>query len=100
MSISRRKFVVVSAAASAATLAIPRFSPSAEQQRLPLAFSTLGCPAWELLKILDFAEANQFAAIELRGLMGSLDLPSRPEFAPDRIAQSKEEIAARGIKIA
>ena len=69
-------------------------------ERLPLAFSTLGCPAWELLKILDFAQANGFAAVELRGLMGTLDLPSRPEFAADRIAQTKKQIAEHGIKIA
>jgi sugar phosphate isomerase/epimerase len=100
MPISRRNFLATSLAASATALTFPRFSLSAEQQRLPLAFSTLGCPAWELSKIIDFAESNQFAAIELRGLMGSLDLPSRPEFAPDRIAQTKKEITAHGIKIA
>jgi sugar phosphate isomerase/epimerase len=94
--LSRRKFL----AASAATLTISRMPPVTGQPRLPLAFSTLGCPGWELLKILDFAEANQFAAIELRGLMGNLDLPARPEFAPERITQTKKEIAAYGIKIA
>jgi sugar phosphate isomerase/epimerase len=96
MPVSRRKFLLT----SAATLAMSRLSLLAQQTRLPLAFSTLGCPQWELQKILEFAEANQFAAIELRGLMGNLDIPARPEFAPDRIAQSKNEIAARGIKIA
>ncbi len=99
MPISRRRFLAATAASTAA-LTIPRFSLSASRQRLPLAFSTLGCPTWELPKILEFAEANQFAAIELRGLMGSLDLPSLSEFAPNRIAQTMKEIAARGIKIA
>ncbi len=96
MPINRRQFLT----ASAASLVISRMSWPAELQRLPLAFSTLACPAWEWRQILDFAEANQFAAIELRGLMGSLDLPSRPEFAPERIAQTKQEIAAHGLKIA
>jgi len=53
-----------------------------------------------LSKILEFAQGNGFAAVELRGLMGNLDLPSRPEFAPDRLAQSKKQIADQGIKIA
>lgn len=96
MRINRRKFL----AASAASLAITRCPWPAELQRLPLAFSTLACPAWEWRQILDVAEANQFAAIELRGLMGSMDLPSRPEFAPERIAQTKQEIAAHVLKIA
>lgn len=96
MTLNRRKFL----AASAASLAFSRLSWAAAQERLPLAFSTLACPAWEWRQILDFAEANQFAAIELRGLMTSMDLPSRPEFGENRIAQSKQEIAAHGLKIA
>jgi len=68
-------------------------------ERLPIGFSTLGCPSWDWLKILDFAQQNGFAAVELRGLMGTMDLPSRPEFAPARIEQSKKEIAARGLRI-
>jgi sugar phosphate isomerase/epimerase len=72
----------------------------AGEQRLPLAFSTLGCPTWDWQKILSFAESNGFAAIELRGLQGSMDTPARPEFAPDRLAQTKKDIAAHGLKIA
>ena len=100
MPISRREFLAVGAATSVAILTIPRFSLSKNQQHLPLAFSTLGCPAWELSKILDFAQTNHFAAIELRGLAGSLDLPSRPEFAPDQIEKTKQEIVGHEIKIA
>ena len=86
-------------AAGAASLVLSRFTVGADE-RLPLAFSTLGCPAWELSKILEFAQGNGFAAVELRGLMGNLDLPSRPEFAPERLAQTKKQIADQGIKIA
>ncbi|PWU07900.1 MAG: hypothetical protein C5B47_05450, partial [Verrucomicrobia bacterium] len=96
MRIARREFV----ASGAAALVASRFAWTAKAERLPLAFSTLGSPKWELSKILEFAQTNGFAAVELRGLMGTLDLPSRPEFAPDRIEQTKKEIAGRGIKIA
>jgi sugar phosphate isomerase/epimerase len=100
MRITRREFVAASAC-GAASLALSRFAWAADtKERLPLAFSTQGCPAWEWPKILEFAESHGFAAIELRGLMGSMDLPSRPEFAPERIAQSKKEVAAHGLKIA
>ena len=67
--------------------------------RLPIGFSTLGCPSWDWLKILDFAEQNGFASVELRGLSGTMDLPSRPEFAESQIVQSKKEVAARGLHI-
>lgn len=100
MRVTRREFVAASAC-GAAGLALSRFAWAADtKERLPLAFSTLGCPAWEWPKILEFAESHGFVAIELRGLMGSMDLPSRPEFAPERIAQSKKEVAGHGLKIA
>jgi sugar phosphate isomerase/epimerase len=72
---------------------------SAAEERLPISFSTLGCPAWNWLKILDFAQQNGFAAVELRGMQGTMDLPALPEFAADRIEQSKKEIADRGLRI-
>ena len=67
--------------------------------RLPIGFSTLGCPAWNWLKILDFAEQHGFRAVELRGLEGTMDLPSRAEFAAAQIEQSKKEVARRGLLI-
>ena len=94
MKITRREFL----AAGAATALVSQFAWG-RLERLPLAFSTLGCPAWEWKKILEFAQANGFAAIELRGLMGNLDLPTSPEFAPARIAQTKQEVADHGLKI-
>jgi sugar phosphate isomerase/epimerase len=94
MSITRREFLL---AGAAATL-MSRFGLASEAP-LPLAFSTLGCPTWEWKKVLEFAQANGYAAIELRGVKGNLDLPACPEFAPDRIAQSKKEVADHGLKI-
>ncbi|MGB7845064.1 MAG: sugar phosphate isomerase/epimerase family protein [Candidatus Acidiferrum sp.] len=94
MEITRREFLV----AGAATAVVSRLAGGSEE-RLPLAFSTLGCPAWEWKKILEFAQANGFAAIELRGIMGNMDLPSIPEFAPAQIAQTKQQVADHGLKI-
>lgn len=68
-------------------------------ERLPIGFSTLGCPSWTWIKILDFAQQNGFAAVELRGLQGTMDLPSRPEFADLQVEQSKKEVSARGLRI-
>jgi sugar phosphate isomerase/epimerase len=94
MGITRREFL---GAGTAAVLA-SRFGWTAET-KLPLAFSTLGCPGWEWMKVLEFAQANGYAAIELRGVKGNLDLPACPEFAPDRIARSKKEVADHGLKV-
>ena len=76
------------------------FAWESPARQLPIAFSTLGCPAWDLSKILDFAAKNGFAAIELRGLQGNLDLPSHPAFAPEHIEETRRAIAAHNLRIA
>ncbi|HST10503.1 MAG TPA: TIM barrel protein, partial [Terriglobales bacterium] len=97
MKTTRRTFIqVISAGATSAAFARTPV-PAAP---LPIAFSTLGCPAWDFSKILDFAAQNGFAAIELRGLQGNLDLPSRAVFAPDHIKDTMQQIASHNLRIA
>src|SRR5438874_7101257 len=69
--------------------------------RLPIGFSTLGCPAWTWKQILDFAQTHDYAAIELRGLQKNMDLTLAPELSRDgeRIEESKRELRERGLKI-
>ena len=97
---NRRDFVKTSAVAVGA-LALPlRAFAEEKPSRIPIAFSTLGCPAWDWSKIISFAHDHGFSAVELRGLQGNMDLPSSPVFAPDRIEQTKKEIKDHGLKIA
>ena len=95
MKVTRREFVGTIALAGLGAQFV-----HAEPGRLPLAFSTLGCPKWTFPQILDFAQQHGFAAVELRGMLGELNLPARPEFAPDKIVQSRRDVSSRGLKIA
>jgi len=97
---NRREFLEALSAVALATALPARLLAKDGPSRIPIAFSTLGCPAWDWLKILDFAHQHGFSAIELRGLSGNMDLPSNPIFAPDRIEQTKKEIRAANLKIA
>lgn len=103
----RRQFLKILSSAMLAPMALSNVKlwgdtkqSGPKPSRIPIAFSTLGCPDWSWQKILDFASQNGFAAIELRGLERNLDLPSHPIFAADRIEQTKHEIAASKLKIA
>jgi len=91
---SRRQFLKGLAALA------PMIARAGKAPRLLLAFSTLGCPRWDWKKIRDFAGQHGFAAIELRGLEGNLDLPSHPIFAAEHIKQTKREIRASKLRIA
>jgi sugar phosphate isomerase/epimerase len=71
-----------------------------EKSRIPISFSTLGCPAWDWPRILEFAHQHGFSAVELRGLQGNMDLPSHTIFAADHIEQTKKEIRDHKLRIA
>jgi sugar phosphate isomerase/epimerase len=97
---SRRQFLkTLSAVALSQALVSPLFGKS-QKSRIPIAFSTLGCPAWDWPRILEFAHQHGFSAIELRGLQGNMDLPSHAIFAADRIEQTKKEIRDHKLSIA
>jgi sugar phosphate isomerase/epimerase len=74
-------------------------SRAAAPGRLPIGFSTLGSPKWTWIQTLDFAAAHGFAAVELRGILDQMDLSKVPEFQPDRLAQTKRELADRGLVV-
>jgi sugar phosphate isomerase/epimerase len=96
MHFTRRRFLET----AGFTLAALRAGATARKAPRIVGFSTLGCPGWEWSKILTFAQDHDFSAVELRGLQGNMDLPARPEFQPDRLAQSKRDVATHHLKIA
>jgi sugar phosphate isomerase/epimerase len=106
MTISRRTFVQSAAALIAAGCARSR-SPQflvydaalSRDGRLPLGFSTLGCPAWDWPHVLDFAQTHGFSAVELRGIGTQMDLPLLPEFQLARIARTSGELAAHRLSV-
>jgi sugar phosphate isomerase/epimerase len=66
---------------------------------LKLAFSTLGCPYWELEKIAEAARSYGYAAVELRAIGGELDLLKRPEFQPETIETTRRWLAAQTLAV-
>lgn len=76
---SRRKFLQSSAVLMATAVAGTSFK--LKKASPLLAFSTLGCPDWPFQKIVDFAAANDYKGIEVRGILRQLDLPKCNEFS-------------------
>ncbi|GAC1516639.1 MAG: sugar phosphate isomerase/epimerase [Gemmatimonadaceae bacterium] len=107
--LDRRQFLLSAAAATTAVaVGCARTRPGGTtatrvdapaSSRLPLGFSTLGCPAWGWRQVLDFAAAHGYAAIELRGLAGTMDLTERPEFAASRIADARRDLREHGLQV-
>jgi sugar phosphate isomerase/epimerase len=68
-------------------------------KRLPLCFSTLGCPNWEWKTILEKAAESGYSALELRGVRGEMDLTKSPLFAGERLNQSLADLKALDLRI-
>lgn len=66
---------------------------------MKLAFSTLGCPNWDLDTILKNAAEMGFDGIEMRGLGQPLDITSLAEFT-SAINVTKQKFADAGLKVA
>jgi sugar phosphate isomerase/epimerase len=94
--IARRSFLSTLGAGLAAPAILRAQTRS---KRYPIAFSTLGCPAWSWKTILDNADRMGYAALELRGIAGEMDLPKVPELSGTRLAETKKDLAALGIVV-
>src|ERR1700679_4067651 len=69
---SRRQFVQTSSLLVAGSVIKPSFA--FKKHKPQLSFSTLGCPDWSFTQITDFAAANGYTGIELRGIQREMDL--------------------------
>ena len=95
MRTSRRTFLTTLAAGAAA----PAIVRARQTRRYPIAFSTLGCPAWSWKTIIEQADRLGYAAIELRGVAGEMDLPKVPELSGTRLAETRKDLAALGLVV-
>jgi sugar phosphate isomerase/epimerase len=95
MHTNRRTFMT----ALAASVAAPAILRSRRKPKFPIAFSTLGCPAWSWKTILEQADRLGFAAVELRGVAGEMDLTKVPELSGSRLADTKKDLAALGLVV-
>jgi len=97
MPLDRRSFLGTLGTGVAAVPAILR--AQTRKPRYPIAFSTLGCPGWSWKTILETADKLGYAAIELRGVAGEMDLPKVPELSGSAIAGTRRDLAALGLVV-
>jgi sugar phosphate isomerase/epimerase len=93
---TRRHFMTALAAGIAAGPAIVQ---ARRASRYPIAFSTLGCPAWPWKRVLEQASQLGYAAIELRGVANEMDLTKVPELSGTALKTSLEDLSALGLVV-
>lgn len=94
---SRKQFLQNSAILLATAMCGTAF---ARQKNKPLlAFSTLGCPDWSFQQIVDFAGANGYSGLEIRGIKRQMDLTKCDEFSsPEKISATLSLMAEKKLK--
>jgi hypothetical protein len=68
---SRKQFLQNSAILFAAAMSHSAFA--GKNNKPLLAFTTLGCPDWSFQQIVDFASANDYTGLEIRGIKRQMD---------------------------
>ncbi len=95
---SRRDFIKkTSAGLLGMAITGTSFAPS--KPKPLLSFSTLGCPKWSFDEIVNCAVKNGYDGIEIRGLLGQLDLSKCPEFNKENILTTRKIAEDKNIKI-
>ena len=94
-SLSRRHFIQTTGLLLASSVAGKAFD---NKQSLKLSFSTLGCPDWPFTKIVEFAVANGYTGLELRGILRQMDLPLCPEFSKENISATLSLMKQNGLR--
>jgi sugar phosphate isomerase/epimerase len=65
---------------------------------MKIAFTTLGCPKWDLGKIISSAVEHGYDGVDFRGYMGELDIFKFPEFSSD-LKQTARRISDAGLEL-
>lgn len=70
-----------------------------KEDAMKLAFSTLGCPEWDLETILNTAERCGYQGIELRGIQGGMKPREITCLLPENRSQTLEKFKKRGLEL-
>ena len=66
---------------------------------IPLGFSTLACPDYDVDQVIAMARDNGYAGVEIRFLRGTVDLPALEELSPGRIGETRRRFEDAGIAV-
>jgi len=66
---------------------------------MKITFSTLGCPGWELDKVLDYAVKWGYDGVDIRGLGKVMKTDDIEAFKPENIEATKKAFLDSGVKL-
>lgn len=91
--INRREFI----ATASAPIGVSLFSII--KPKVKLGFNTLSCPDWNLRTVIQNAAKMGYQGVELRGILGDMDLTKAPELQTSRLPEIIRLCKNENIKI-
>jgi sugar phosphate isomerase/epimerase len=70
------------------------------EMTMKLAFSTLGCPAWDLDRIISAAREWGYDGVEWRGYQEEMEIPRAPIFAGAARTETRQRFRDAGLEFA
>ncbi len=67
---------------------------------MKIAFSTIGCPSWDLDSVLSTAKDFGYNGVEIRGIEGQTYAPSIKAFSNDKIKDTVAKLGSLGLEVA
>lgn len=64
-----------------------------------ISFTTLGCPAWTVDRIVEAAVANGYGAVDFRGYLGDVELPDSPAFRGAALRELGARVRDAGLAV-
>jgi sugar phosphate isomerase/epimerase len=65
---------------------------------MKLAFTTLGCPAWDLDTVIDRGSVFGYDGVDFRGIQEEIDVTKLPEFN-DGLGETKRKLSDAGLAV-
>lgn len=99
MQTMNRRYFISNTSLAIAGIALASSFAMFKKNNPRLSFSTLGCPEWDLPKIVDFAAKNEYDGIEIRGILRELDLTKCSDFSTNKISTTIRMVKDSRLKI-
>ena len=65
---------------------------------MKMAFTTLGCPAWDLDTVIEKGSAFGYEGVDFRGIQGEIDVTTLAEFTTS-IVETKRKLGDAGLSV-
>ena len=66
---------------------------------MKLSYTTLACPAWTIDRVIEFAVASRYDAIDFRGYLDVVEVIESPHFQGESLREIARRVKDAGLEV-